>query len=239
MIESPYVLITGAAKRIGRVFALSAAKSGFNVIIHYRNSSDEAYKVAQQIKEIGKKALVVQADLENPAEVSTLFEKLPQDIEVQVLINSAAIFEDLRWDTTTLEQWNRHLMVNLTAPFLLSQSYAKRVGEKEGQIINILDWKTERPGNDHLPYIISKVALSGLTKSLAVSLAPNIRVNGLALGAVLPAVDTTTSETITQSIPLKRWAATEELEDTFSFLLLKATYLNGEILTVDGGRHLI
>ncbi|MGZ9165986.1 MAG: SDR family oxidoreductase, partial [Anaerolineales bacterium] len=107
------------------------------------------------------------------------------------------------------------------------------------RIVNILDWRALRPGADHFPYTISKSALAALTKSLAVALAPNIIVNGLALGAVLPPADRNVNPEITKSIPAKRWSKESEVEDALLFLLIGPAYITGEIIHVDGGRHLV
>ncbi|MFN3491969.1 MAG: SDR family oxidoreductase, partial [Anaerolineales bacterium] len=128
--------------------------------------------------------------------------------------------------------------INLTAPFLLSQAFAKQT--THGRIINILDWRALRPGADHFPYTITKSALASMTKSLAVALAPNITVNGLAMGAILPPADKPSpSEKIIESVPAKRWAEANEVEGALIFLLTCPTYITGEIIHLDGGRHLI
>jgi pteridine reductase len=156
------------------------------------------------------------------------------------LVNSAAIFEPLSLADTTLADWERHLSINLTAPFLLSQAFAQQLPESaEGRIVNILDWRALRPGADHFPYTISKAALAALTQSLAVALAPRISVNGLALGAVLPPADKGASPDVIKNVPLGRWSEAEEVQQALVFLLSGPAYLTGEIVHVDGGRHLI
>jgi pteridine reductase len=159
---------------------------------------------------------------------------------VDLLVNNASVFEPLTWDQTRLEDWNQHLMVNLTAPFLLSQSLAKGLkSSQNGRILNLLDWRALRPGADHLPYTISKAALAALTQSLAVALAPQITVNGLALGAILPPSDGGTNEKILATIPAGRWAGLDEVAHAALFLLEGPAYITGEIIHLDGGRHLI
>jgi pteridine reductase len=159
---------------------------------------------------------------------------------ISALINNAAIFEPLTWDNSSLEAWNHHLMINLTVPFLLSQAFA-RVPDPTGnrRIVNLLDWRAQRPGPDHLPYTISKSALAALTRSLAVALAPQVTVNGLALGAVLPPSNGASKTAILDRIPAHRWADMEEVGEALLFLLDGPTYITGEIIHVDGGRHLI
>lgn len=131
-------------------------------------------------------------------------------------------------------------MINLMAPFLLSQAFARalRPGES-GRIINLLDWRALRPGPDHLPYTVSKSALVALTRSLAVALAPQINVNGLALGAILPPSGGKMDPDILGKVPAGRWASLEEVNQALVFLLDGPAYVTGEILHVDGGRHLL
>jgi pteridine reductase len=132
------------------------------------------------------------------------------------------------------------MMVNLTAPFLLSQAFASNVEpENHGRIVNILDWRALRPGADHFPYTISKAALTALTSSLAVALAPNITVNGLAFGAILPPSDGAETEKILENVPAGRWANLDEVGEALLFLLNGPSYITGEIIHLDGGRHLI
>jgi NAD(P)-dependent dehydrogenase (short-subunit alcohol dehydrogenase family) len=156
------------------------------------------------------------------------------------LVNNASIYENLGWEDSTVEDWNRHLMINLTAPFLLSQAFARALPQGEhGRIINLLDWRAMRPGVDHLPYSISKSALVSLTQALAVALAPHISVNGLSLGAVLPPSDGSMDSSILDKVPLGRWASLDEINEAFLFLLHGPKYVTGDVLYIDGGRHLV
>ncbi|MGW8249516.1 MAG: SDR family oxidoreductase, partial [Anaerolineales bacterium] len=154
--------------------------------------------------------------------------------------NNASIFEPLGWDDTDYSKWQRHLQVNLTTPFLLSQAFARQLPEdKSGRIVNLLDWRALRPGPDHLPYTISKAGLYALTSSLAAALAPRITVNGLALGAILPPSDGGDGNNILEDVPAGRWADVDEVCQAALFLLSGPSYITGEIIYVDGGRHLV
>jgi len=234
------ILITGAARRIGRALARAVAGAGADVIIHFGNSRGEAESVQAEIQALGRKAFLLQADLADQTQVASLMARAREFGPVYALVNNAAIFEPLTWDNSNLDDWNRHLMVNLTVPFLLSQAFA-RVPEPKGnrRIVNLLDWRAERPGPDHMPYTISKAALAALTRSLAVALAPDVTVNGLALGAVLPPSDGKATNAILERVPAQRWANIEEVGNTLLFLLDGPTYITGEIIHVDGGRHLL
>jgi NAD(P)-dependent dehydrogenase (short-subunit alcohol dehydrogenase family) len=240
MSAGKFILVTGGARRIGRSIALAVARSGGDVAIHYGQSQAEAKSVCAEIVALGRKAIMLQANLAQPDQVSGLISRVLEHGSIVGLVNNAAIFEDLDWNSANLESWNRHLMINLTAPFLLSQTFARALpGGDHGRIINLLDWRALRPGPDHLPYTISKTALAGLTRSLAAALAPQISVNGLALGAVLPPSDGKQNLNILDKVPAGRWASLDEVTQALIFLLNGPAYITGEIIHVDGGRHLL
>ena len=230
------ILITGAAKRVGRIFALACASAGADIVIHHGHSEKDALKVKDEIDALGRKAHVLASDLGKPAEATRLISQANEFSPLFALVNSAAIFEPLSFNETTLTDWERHMAINLTAPFLLSQEFARQT--KEGRIVNIVDWRALRPGADHFPYTISKAALAALTQSLAVALAPRITVNGLALGAILPPSDGVVKGDIIKNVPAKRWSEPQEVGEALLFLLTGPAYVTGEIIHVDGGRHL-
>jgi len=232
------VLITGAARRLGRRFALACARAGADIVIHYAHSEEEAESAREEILELGRKAWVFQADLGDSSQADGLIPLVNRSTPLDGLVNSAAIFESLSFAATSLEDWHSHLQINLTAPFLLSQAFARQAREG-ARLVNILDWRALRPGADHFPYTISKAALSALTKSMAVDLAPRISVNALALGAILPPADGNQNPEIIKNVPLRRWAKEGEAEKTLLFLLTCPDYITGEIIHVDGGRHLV
>ncbi len=239
-LDSKLVLITGAAKRVGRHLALTIARAGGDVVVHYGHSQDEARSLRNEIQSMGGRAFLLQADLADPGQVESLVPKASEFGPLFALVNSAAIFESLSWETSTLAAWNRHLAVNLTAPFLLSQSFARILpADAKGRIVNLLDWRALRPSADHIPYTISKSALAALTHSLAVALAPRIAVNGMALGAVLPPSTGEAPPNILKNVPAGRWADLDEVGQTLLFLLDGPEYITGEIIHVDGGRHLV
>ncbi len=239
-LQGKTFLITGAARRLGRIFALAIAREGGNVIIHHGHSPDEAQEVAHLATDMGVKAWVLEGDLSDPTNVEALLDRAWEMAPLDGLINNAAIFEDRDLWQTDLEAWQRHLNINLTAPFLLSRQFALRLPTvKTGRILNILDWRALRPGSDHFAYTISKAALAALTRSLALALAPRIVVNGIALGAILPPSDGNISPNFLEDIPAQRWATLEEVEQTLLFFLNAPTYITGEIIHLDGGRHLV
>lgn len=237
-LDGKSILITGAARRVGRIFALACARAGADVVIHHGHSTEEAKKLQDEITGQGRRAWIFQADLSDASQAANLISHINESVPLHALVNSAAIFESLSLENTSLEAWEQHLKINLTTPFLLSQAFAKQAQEG-ARIVNILDWRALRPGADHLPYTISKAALAALTKSLAIALAPKIVVNGLALGAILAPSDGKAKPDITKNIPAGRWADENEVEQALVFALTCPAYITGEIIHVDGGRHLV
>jgi NAD(P)-dependent dehydrogenase (short-subunit alcohol dehydrogenase family) len=239
-LNKKLILITGAAKRIGRALALSCAQAGADIIIHYSQSKSAAVDTQKQITSMGRQAWILAADLSRPDEISNLILEVSRIGALYALVNSASIFGALSLKETSLSEWEKHIAVNLTAPFLLSQGFPRLIGKNTiGRIVNILDWRAFRPGADHFSYTVSKASLAALTKSLAVALAPNITVNGLALGAILPPEDQPITSDILKFVPASRWGGLQEVGEALIFLLTGPTYITGEIINLDGGRHLI
>ena len=231
-------LVTGAGKRLGREFALALARSGADVVVHYATSEKEAAATADEIRSHGRKAEIVKADLSRPDGAAFM-----ADIgDLDVLVNSAAIFEKGTVADTSLEDWERHLSLNLRAPFLLSQAFTKSLGDRPGKIVNVADWRAASPGPTHLAYTVSKSGLLTLTRMAARDLAPRVQVNALALGAVLPPAgedpaDLERLERTVARVPAGRPATEQEVTDALLFLL-RNDYVTGETLFVDGGAHL-
>lgn len=212
------ILITGAARRVGRIFALACARAGADVVIHHGHSDADAEEVREQIIGLGCRAWVFKADLSDSSQTAN--------------------FGPLALENTSPEDRQRHVANNLTAPFLLSQAFAKQA-QNGARIVDILDWRALRQGADHFAYTISKAALAAMTKSLAVTLAQKIIVNGLALGAILPPSDGRVKADIIKNVPAGRWAEEDEIEKALLFLLTCLAYLTGDIIHLDGGRHLL
>ena len=239
-LEGKTILITGSARRIGRSMAIAVAAAGADVIIHHSSSDQLAEETMSQIHSMGRQAYIIKANLSDYNQTNELVDRAWSIGPIFAIVNNASIFEPLTISDTSIDAWNRHLAINLTAPFLLSKSFAQHIGSnQEGRIVNILDWRALRPGKDHFAYTISKAGLAALTKSLAVGLSPNVVVNGLAFGAILPPSDGGDSENILVNVPAKRWAEPEEVNSSLIFLLTGPSYITGEVIHLDGGRHLI
>jgi pteridine reductase len=232
-------LITGAGRRLGAAFARAVAEAGGSVCLHYGTTPAEA--LAKELAEAhGVRTLALQADLADPQAASQLIDRAVERIgEIDLLVNSASVFGSAALRDTDIDSWQEHMAVNLTAPFLLSQAFARHRDGHPGAIVNLLDWRALRPGADHLAYTISKAGLAALTQSLAQALAPSIRVNGLALGAILPPPDAASDDIPPGArSPLGRWGTLQETCDALLFLLAGPDFITGEILHLDGGRHL-
>lgn len=231
-------LVTGAGRRLGRAFAEAIARQGGDLVVHYRHSQSGAEQAVQVAEQFGCRAVAIQADLSDPEQAAGLIRhSLKQVPEVDLLVNSAAIFEPVGALETSLDDWQRHFSVNLTSPFLISQAFARARNGAPGVIVNLLDWRALLPAADHFPYAISKAALAAMTRGLAVALAPSVRVNGLALGAILPAGEASAEDPIS-GVPAGRWGTVEEAVEGLLFLLAGPKSMTGEILQLDGGRHL-
>jgi len=233
-------LVTGAGVRIGREIALGLARSGMDVAVHYRHSQRAAEQVAEEVRALGRRAVTLEADLENLEQVQALIPAAAESLgAVDVLVNSAAVFERGTLASTTPENWSRHMDVNLRAPFFLSQAYAARLpAHRRGHIINLTDWRAFRPGIQHMAYILSKSALVTLTRSLALALGPQVQVNALALGAVMASPgEESYFERLAMRLPLGRTGDAQDVVQAVLYLL-NADYVTGEVLHLTGGEHL-
>jgi glucose 1-dehydrogenase len=243
-LKNKVALITGSAKRVGKALAVALAEQGCNVVIHYGHSAQAAQQTATELQAIGIKAWTISTDLSDETAVETIVPfAVEQAGQLDILINSASIFPPEDFLATTSATWDRNMMVNLKAPFLLSQAFARTLPKgQQGKIINLLDASAMRPQNHHFSYIISKVGLVGLTKATAHALAgQNIQVNGLALGAILPNVndDPALFERLAERIPAGRTGSPQDVIGAMLYLLQAGDYVTGEIIRLDGGRHLV
>lgn len=234
-------LITGAAKRIGRAIALDLARQGWSVAVHYHNSAAEASTLADEITRLGRRATTLKADLASEAETATL---VPRAIAalgpLSCLINNASLFEMDRIDTMTRESWDAHIETNLRAPLLLSQAFARQLpAESHGAIINMLDQRVWNLTPFFLSYTVAKSGLWTLTRTLALALAPRIRVNGIGPGPTLPSPRQTPEQFERQcrSMPLGRGTTPEEICAAVRFIL-ESPAMTGQMIALDGGQHL-
>ena len=236
------VLITGAAHRIGRAIAIDLGKQGWTVAVHYNRSHEKAQSVAAEILANGNRAEVVHADLSVASQCQNLIEKATSSLgPLTCLINNAAVFERDTVDTLNDESWNRHANINLRAPLLLTQAFAAQMPENvHGNVINLLDQLVWRLIPTYVSYTASKSALWTLTQTLAMALAPKIRVNGIGPGPTLPNAQQTPEAFNAQcdSTPLGIGTTPDEIARAVRFIL-STPGMTGQMIALDGGQHLV
>jgi NAD(P)-dependent dehydrogenase (short-subunit alcohol dehydrogenase family) len=243
MVEAPLrsALITGAAKRIGRAVALDLAERGWTVAVHYNTSEAEATAVCEQILESGGRAQPVRADLAVEAECTALLDRASNAVgPISCLINNASIFEKDSPATATKESWDAHMQINLRAPFVLVQRFADQLPEgAAGNVINIIDQRVWNLTGSFTSYTVSKAALWTLTRTLALALAPNIRVNAVGPGPTLPSLRQSEEQFRRQwqAVPLARKVDPGEICEAVRFIL-DAPSMTGQMIALDGGQHL-
>lgn len=231
-------LITGAGKRIGRATALALAQAGTNIIAHFRSSAAEAQSLCDELQATGVRAWPIYADLEKPTEYESLLERaLKLSGTVDILYNNASIFPANTLKNVTFSEVVKNLEVNAWAPFVLSRAFAQQVGR--GKIINALDSRLEGYEWTHVAYIFSKQVLALMTRMLALEYAPDITVNAVAPGLILPppGKDDSYLEQTRKTVPLKRHGGPQDIADAVVFLA-QSSFITGQVIFVDGGRHL-
>ncbi len=234
-------LVTGAGRRIGRALALEAARAGFDVAVHYRTAKADAQSVADEIAALGRRAVILDAELTDEAQTAALVGRAAQALgPVALLINSASTFEDDRLATADRASWDAHLDANLRAPVVLAQAFAAALpGGQAGQIVNIVDQRVLRPNPQFFSYSLSKAGLWWVTQTLAQDLAPRIRVNAVAPGPVLASVHQAPGEFEREAAgtPLGRPVSLDDLAAALRYLI-DATSVTGQMIAVDAGQHL-
>jgi NAD(P)-dependent dehydrogenase (short-subunit alcohol dehydrogenase family) len=240
--EMPRVaLVTGAAKRIGRAIAEALASDGFALALHYRTSAIEVETLAEAIRAKGGRAIMLQADLAKEAEVKGLVGRASDTLgPLGCLINNASLFEYDEALNATRASWDSHVETNLRAPLVLTQDFARALPPKaEGCVINLLDQRVWNLTPHFVSYTLSKAGLWTLTQTLALALAPRIRVVAIGPGPILPNIHQSEAQFAAQVVhtPLQRGASPEEVAETVRFLL-RARALTGQMIALDGGQHL-
>jgi NAD(P)-dependent dehydrogenase (short-subunit alcohol dehydrogenase family) len=234
-------LVTGAGKRIGRAIALSLGRAGWAVAVHYRESRPEADEVVREITAAGGRAMAIRADLLREEETEALVPQAAAALgPLGCLVNSASVFENDAALTVTRESWERHLATNMRAPFVLMQSFARQLpAEADGAIISLLDERVWNLTPHFVSYTLSKAGLWNLTQTMALALAPRIRVNGIGPGPALPSPRQSEAQFRRQQqmLPLRRGTTPEEIAAAVQFIL-SAPAMTGQMIALDGGQHL-
>jgi NAD(P)-dependent dehydrogenase (short-subunit alcohol dehydrogenase family) len=236
----PVALVTGAGRRVGRAIALALSGAGFDVVVHFRESADEARATAAGIELAGARAWAMRADLGKVAEIEGLFGEIGEQCgRLDLLVNSASTFVRTVFGSTREEEFDALVASNLKAPFFCSQFAAALMNAGGGgQIVNLLDAAVFRPFPGYLPYSAAKAGLHALTIGMARALAPKIRVNAIAPGPVLPPsnLDKEQHRLAVNATLLKREGKAEDVAKTVVFLATGPDYLTGAVIPVDGGR---
>ncbi|MFW6184392.1 MAG: SDR family oxidoreductase [Chloroflexota bacterium] len=241
-LQGKVAVVTGGAVRVGRAIALALADAGCDLFIHYGRSQGPAQQTQADAEARGVRAATYSANLFDPTAAGTV---IPAAVErlgrVDILVNSAAIFLQGGLLETTLDDWERQFAINLRAPFLLSQALAQHIpADGEGQIINVTDARIFRPAPDHFAYRLTKSALVTMTETLALDLAPRIRVNAVALGAILPppGEDEAYLQKLAQEqVPLRRAGSAEVVAENVLHLA-RQRFITGVTVKLDGGQFL-
>ena len=237
-LQGKTALVTGASKRIGREICLALAREGVNVVIHYNSSKEDAKRLCAELADYEVNSWLVKADFENSREYNNLISRgLKIAGSLDILVNNASVFLPGRLKQMSFEDLRLHMQVNAWVPLVLSREFVRVV--KRGKIINLLDARIKGYDFLHVPYILSKHLLSTLTEMMALEFAPDVTVNGIAPGLILPppGKDKRYLEKLMKTVPLKRHGNPDDIANAVIYLL-KNDFITGQIINVDGGLHL-
>jgi pteridine reductase len=232
-------LVTGAGRRVGRAIAAALGARGMRVAVHYHGSESGARETAAMVEKAGSEAHVMAGDLRDPAAPAALLRAVMDRFgSLDLLVNSAAVMERTPFGSVTAEQWDAMFALNLRAPFLLSQAAAPELARHNGAIVNIADLAAFESWPAYVPHGITKAGVVQMTRALARVLAPRVRVNAVAPGAVLPPDDwdESSKDRLVETTPMRRLGSPEDVAHAVVYLV-EADYVTGDTLIVDGGRH--
>jgi pteridine reductase len=234
----PTALVTGGAVRVGRALSLALARAGYDIVVHYHDSGDDAESLQGEIRAVGRAASTVRADLADAAAATVVARAIQeQHGGLDVLVNSAATFERTPFAEITAEEWDHVMAVNVRAPFLLSQALAPLLRQSgRGSIVNIADLSAFQAWPSYTHHAVSKAGLVHLTRTMARALAPSIRVNAIAPGTVLPPEGREHDDDGTAQRRLTARSGTPADVAKALLYLVESSFVTGEVLVVDGGR---
>ncbi len=230
--------ITGGARRIGKHITLALAEMGYDIALHYNQSEDQAFALADEVRALDCSCELFQADLSDVKQVAGLMDGVKHSFpELNILINNASLFEPGSIAETSNKSWVNHFSTNLLAPCILTRDFAE--GLEEGLVVNLLDTHISQNRTTHAAYLLAKKGLADFTKMAAKEYAPGIRINGIAPGAILPPphADADHMDRILERIPLKRQGDVDHITGALAFLI-ENDYLTGQIIYADGGEQL-
>ena len=245
MPQSPCVLVTGGGKRIGAEICRHFHSQGFNILLHYGQSTADATQLAAELNKLRAHSVIVfPANLEAPS-VDTLFTQAVNDSgwRLEALINNASLYRPMTWGEINSSDIQQMMASNLQAPLLICQALQKHLAINKGCIVNIIDSQIRYPDKNYAAYIAAKSALGGLTKAMAQDFAPLVRVNAVAPGAIFwpensAELSVQEQQDMLEKIPLQRLGTAQEIAAACYFLTANATYITGQLIAVDGGKSL-
>jgi len=235
-------LVTGGGVRVGRAISLSLAAAGADVAIHYRSSRSEAESAAEKIRAAGRRAEIVEGDLARPEDCRRVVaEAIGALGGLDFLVHSAANFHRASLDDTDETLWDSAMDVNARAGFLMAREAAPSLRARRGRIVLVSDFLAESPERNYFAHSVSKAAVEGLVRALAIALAPDVAVNGVAPGTVLPPEGTSAEEVerLARRLPAKRIGSADDVAATVVFLCAGPAFLTGQVIRVDGGRSIV
>jgi pteridine reductase len=238
-LEGRVAMVTGAGRRVGRALAVALGARGMRVVVHYGSSAEEAHETARRIRAAGGLATIIQADLRDVAAAEQLVARaLEQEGELFALVNSAAVMLRTPVGETTPAEWDDMFALNVRAPYFLSQRAAPALRAAHGAIVNVADLAAFETWPAYVPHGMTKAAIVQMTRALAHALAPDVRVNAVAPGVVLlpDGWSEADAEHLRHTTPLQRLGTPEDVAAAVIYLL-EAEYVTGEVIRVDGGRH--
>ncbi|MEA2001482.1 MAG: SDR family oxidoreductase [Actinomycetota bacterium] len=240
-INNRVVVVTGGAKRVGKAISLGLAAAGADVFIHYNSSAGPAEETLDEVRALGVRGAIGSIDLGNPAAAPDLIAMATEALgQVSLLVNSASGFATDTVEDVTIEAWRRTQDLTLATPVFLTQAFAAALpGEASGAVVNITDVRTLTPYLKHFSYVIAKGGIDTFTRTAALQLAPQIRVNAVALGVILPPPGEGADyvEDLASRLPLERVGGTDPVVAAVLHLM-RNDFITGEIVRLDGGSHL-
>jgi pteridine reductase len=241
-LDSKIALVTGGGIRVGRAIAVALGAAGADVAVHYRGSRDGAERAVAEIRTRGRRAVVVPGDLASPEDCRTVVRESAAALGgLDFLVHSAANFHRATLADTDERLWDSSMNVNARAGFLLAREAAATLRERRGRIVLVSDFLAESPARNYLAHSVSKAAVEGLVRALAVELGPEVSVNGVAPGTVLPPEGTSPEEVdrLARRVPSRRIGSAEDVAETVVFLCAGPSFLTGQVIRVDGGRSIV
>lgn len=234
-------LVTGAARRIGQTIAMDLAAHGWAVAIHHKDSAEDARDTVARIEAQGGRAVALAADLCDEGEAVDLVSRAADALgPLTCLVNNASVFENDTFETASQDSWNLHMQVNLRTPFILIQGLVAQLpAGASGNVVNLIDQRVWNLTPYFTSYTLSKTGLWTLTRTLALALAPRVRVNAIGPGPTIPSARQTEEQFARQwsSVPLERRVMPQEIADAVRFIL-DAPSMTGQMIALDGGQHL-